>query len=114
VNKSLAFRWSAMKLLIFFAILAAMGAAGQADADIFRCPNGNLVSSGDSISEVVVKCDPPTNKVKRTEGDETSRGRIRYVEIEEWTYNQGPQSLVHYLIFRDGVLTQVRTGTFGR
>lgn len=103
-----------MRRLIITGILAILGAAGQADADIFRCPNGNLVSSGDSISEVVVKCDPPTNKVKRTEGDETARGRIRYVEVEEWTYNQGLNTLVHYLVFRDGILVEVRTGTFGR
>lgn len=103
-----------MKRLIITGILAIFGAAGQADADIFRCPNGNLVSSGDSISEVVVKCDPPTNKVKRTESDETARGRIRYVEVEEWTYNQGLNTLVHYLVFRDGILVEVRTGTFGR
>lgn len=103
-----------MKRVIITGILAIWGVAAQAGADIFRCPNGNLVSTGDSISEVVVKCDPPTNRVKRTEGDETARGRIRYVEVEEWTYNQGPHTLVHYLIFRDGVLTQVRTGTFGR
>lgn len=94
--------------------LALLVVATTAQADIFRCPNGNLVSSGDSISEVLVKCDPPTNKVKRTEGEDTSRGRVRYVEVEEWTYNQGPHTLVHYLIFRDGLLVTVKTGTFGR
>jgi len=88
--------------------------AGTTHADNFRCPNGNIVSSGDSISEVAVKCDQPTNKFKRTEGDETAKGRIRYVEVEEWTYNEGINTLVHYLIFRDGVLIEVRTGTFGR
>jgi hypothetical protein len=85
-----------------------------ASADNFRCPNGSIVSSGDSISEVMVKCDPPDNKVKRTDSDETVRGRIRYVEVEEWTYNQGPNTLVHYLTFRNGVLIEVKTGTFGR
>ena len=103
-----------MKLSICVGIFMLTGFAGQVCADTFRCPNGNLVSTGDSISEVVVKCDPPTNKVKRTEGEDTSRGRVRYVEIEEWTYNEGPHTLVHYLTFRDGVLVQVRTGSFGR
>jgi len=83
-------------------------------ADNFRCPNGSIVSSGDSISEVMVKCDPPTNKIKRTDSDETVRGRIRYIEVEEWTYNEGPNTLVHYLTFRNGVLIEVTTGTFGR
>jgi len=103
-----------MRRLISTGILVIWGVTGQAEADIFRCPNGNLVSSGDSISEVVVKCDPPTNKIKRIEGDETAKGRIRYVEVEEWTYNEGLNTLVHYLVFRNGILVEVRTGTFGR
>ncbi|MBC8018754.1 MAG: DUF2845 domain-containing protein [Verrucomicrobia bacterium] len=88
--------------------------AAVARANNFRCPNGSIVSSGDSISEVMVKCDPPTNKIKRTDSDETFRGRVRYIEVEEWTYNEGPHTLVHYLTFRNGVLTEVKTGTFGR
>jgi hypothetical protein len=102
-----------MKLIGIVASIVVFWAAG-ASADNFRCPNGSIVSSGDSISEVVVKCDPPTNKVKRTDSDETFRGRIRYVEVEEWTYNEGPHTLVHYLTFRNGVLIEVKTGTFGR
>jgi hypothetical protein len=96
-------------LLIIFALYPSL-----VRADNFRCPNGSIVSTGNSISEVIVKCDPPTNKVKRTEGDQTFRGRVRYVEVEEWTYNEGLHTLVHYLLFRDGILVQVRTGTFGR
>lgn len=86
----------------------------QAFADNFRCPNGSIVSTGDSISEVMVKCDPPTNKIRRTDSDETSRGRVRYVEVEEWTYNEGPNTLIHILTFRNGILIEVNTGTFGR
>ena len=102
-----------MKLLLSFVAVLAF-AAPPAFADNFRCPNGSIVSSGDSISEVVVKCDPPTNKIKRTDSEETIRGRVRYIEVEEWTYNQGLNTLVHYLTFRNGVLTDVKTGTFGR
>ena len=102
-----------MKQLFLLTTLLILSAPA-AFADNFRCPNGSIVSSGDSISEVMVKCDPPTNKIKRTDSDETSRGRVRYIEVEEWTYNQGPNTLVHYLTFRNGVLTEVRTGTFGR
>ena len=99
-------------LVALFLMLA--GFATTARADIFRCPNGNLVSSGDSISEVIVKCDPPTAIIKRNEPGETARGRVLYTEVEEWTYNQGPHTLVHYLEFRNGILSVVRTGTFGR
>lgn len=88
--------------------------ASNAFAGDFRCPNGSIVSTGDSISEVMVKCDPPTNRIKRTDSEETFRGRVRYIEVEEWTYNEGPHTLVHYLTFRNGVLTEIKTGTFGR
>jgi len=102
-----------MKRLFLLATLLVFSVPA-AHADNFRCPNGSIVSSGDTISEVMVKCDPPTNKIKRTDSDETSRGRVRYIEVEEWTYNEGPHTLIHYLTFRNGVLTEVRTGTFGR
>ena len=99
-----------------FVLLAAflLISTAEVSADNFRCPNGGIVSSGDTISEVMVKCDPPTTLIKRTDSDETVRGRIRYIEVEEWTYNEGPNTLVHYLIFRNGRLVEVRTGTFGR
>jgi len=100
------------KLFLLVAILVV--STSHAFADNFRCPNGSIVSRGDSISEVVVKCDPPTNKVKRTDSEDTFSGRVRYIEVEEWTYNQGPNTLVHYLTFRNGVLVEVKTGTFGR
>ena len=102
-----------MKQFIMLAAILVL-CVPEAFADNFRCPNGSIVSSGDSISEVMVKCDPPSNKIKRTDSDETSRGRVRYIEVEEWTYNEGPHTLVHYLTFTNGVLTDVKTGTFGR
>jgi hypothetical protein len=101
--------------LLIAGCLALLGmTAAAAQADNFRCPNGSIVSSGDSISEVMVTCDPPTNKVKRTDSEDTSGGRVRYIEVEEWTYNQGPNTLIHYLTFRNGVLIEVKTGSFGR
>jgi hypothetical protein len=103
-----------MPAVLIAVLFVLAGYVTTAQADIFRCPNGSLVSSGDSVSEVIVKCDPPTAVVKRSEPGETSRGRVLYVEVEEWTYNQGPHTLVHYLEFRNGILTGVRTGSFGR
>jgi hypothetical protein len=102
-----------MKLLCILATVLVFSVS-ESCADNFRCPNGSIVSSGDSLSEVMVKCDPPTNKIKRTDSDETVRGRVRYIEVEEWTYNEGLHTLVHYLTFRNGVLTEIKTGSFGR
>jgi hypothetical protein len=99
------------KVTILLAVLTAI--VSSAYADNFRCPNGSIVSSGDSVSEVIVKCDTPTNKVKRVDS-EIVNGGVRNTEIEEWTYNEGLHTLVHYLIFRNGTLTEIKTGTFGR
>ena len=103
-----------MRLIAGAIFLAIISITAIADAGTFRCPNGNLVSTGDSISQVMVECDAPTNKIKRIDSEETSRGRARYIEVEEWIYNQGPNTLVHFLIFRNGTLVEVKTGGFGR
>jgi hypothetical protein len=88
-------------------------------ADNFRCPNGNIVSTGDSISMVAVKCDPPAGVFKREEPVEAEFNRVDgktgsktvYIEVQEWTYTQG-STLLHTLIFRNGILSEVRTGGF--
>jgi hypothetical protein len=83
-------------------------------ADTFRCPNGTIVSTGDSISEVVLKCDRPTFVYSHNQPEANSAGRIAYVEIQEWTYDQGRQNFVYFLIFRNGILTEIRSGGYGR
>ncbi|MSN24694.1 MAG: DUF2845 domain-containing protein [Geobacter sp.] len=104
-----------------FAVLATVMllSSGQVYADNFRCPNGNIVSTGDSIAIVAAKCDPPAGSFKREEPMEIevsnaeikSGTKIIYIEVQEWTYNQG-STLLHTLIFRNGVLSEVRTGGF--
>ena len=99
-------------VVISFPVLSAF-------ADNFRCPNGKIVSTGDSISTVAVKCDPPAGMFKREEPTDSEFRRMDgrtgtrsvYIEVEEWTYNQG-SSLLHTLIFRNGILSEVRTGSF--
>jgi len=104
-----------------FVVLTAviLLSAGQAFADNFRCPNDNIVSTGDSISTVAAKCDPPAGSFKREEPMEIEVSKAEsetgtksiYIEVQEWTYNQG-STLLHTLIFRNGVLSEVRTGGF--
>lgn len=101
-------------VIILFSAVAAF-------ADNFRCPNGNIVSTGDSISTVAARCDPPDGTFKREEPVESefgsvygrSRTKIVYIEVQEWLYSRG-STLLHTLIFRNGILTEVRTGGFAR
>ena len=103
-----------MKKFIAVCAVVILLSAVQAFADNFRCPNGTIVSTGDSISTVATKCDPPAGTFKREEPmvlDNTSRAKIIYIEVQEWTYTQG-STLLHTLIFRNGILSEVRTGGF--
>ena len=83
-------------------------------ADNFRCPNGSIVSTGDSIGVVATKCDKPSYIAKRIEPEESTRGRAVYIEVEEWTYNEGPDRLLHFLTFRNGILVEIRSGGYGK
>lgn len=93
--------------MILFAVPAAF-------ADNFRCPNGAIVSTGDRVSEVYVKCDPPTFRDTRTESEAGRKGATILVNVEEWTYNEGPNRLMHLLVFYNGVLSEVRTLGYGK
>lgn len=106
------------RIITVFAIGIAFS-AGQAFADNYRCPNENIVSTGDSISTVASKCDPPALMFKREEPmtiednreDSKTGTKIIYIEVLEWTYNQG---LSHTLIFRNGIFSEIRFGGFAK
>jgi len=87
--------------------------AAAAHADNFRCPNGNIVSTGDSLSTVAIKCDAPTF-VTRSEEPVSHRGTSVHAQDEEWTYNEGAHRFIHTLVFHNGTLIQVRSEGFGR
>jgi hypothetical protein len=83
-------------------------------ADDFRCPNGALVSIGAPLSEVSIHCDAPTSKATRTESEPGPGGAMILTEVEEWTFNEGPHRFVHLLVFRKGVLSEVKTLGYGK
>ena len=110
------------KIMKWIFALISVGVALSAEhsfAENFRCPNGNIVSTGDSISSVASKCDPPAMTFKREEpmtidvrgADGKGDTRIIYIEVQEWTYNQG---LSHTLIFRNGIFSEIRFNGFAR
>lgn len=102
-------------MIIRVLILVCCSLAAQAAyADNFRCPNGSIVSTGDSISVVAVKCDTPSFVARREEPASSNRGKTVYIEVQEWTYNEGPNRLIHTLIFSNGILEAVQSGGFGR
>lgn len=108
-----------MKVFITVIAVVIAFSANRAIADNFRCPNDNIVSTGDSISTVASKCDSPDFTFKREEpisiDDSRTNGKPRskivYIEVQEWTYNQ---VFSHSLIFRNGILSEVRFGGYAK
>jgi uncharacterized protein DUF2845 len=76
-----------------------------------------IVSIGDSKSDVLAKCGEPAGKDSREEAQSELPGagtmRRTYVTIEEWTYNFGPNRFVRIFTFRNGIVTDIRTGGYG-
>ena len=85
-------------------------------ADSISCDRG-IVSNGDPVVDLVVKCGQPEWKDTRTEEivdrlDHDSK-RKTYVTVEDWTYNFGPDAFMRIVTVRNGVVTEVRTGQYG-
>jgi hypothetical protein len=76
-----------------------------------------IVTIGDSKSEVIAKCGEPAGKDFQQEELkkklDSGQERSVFVTIEEWTYNLGPNRFVRILIFRNGKLTEIKTGGYG-
>lgn len=75
-----------------------------------------LVSIGDSKTDVLAKCGEPSLTNAHVEEfrerlDDTTR--TVSVNVEEWTYNLGPTRFVRILTFRNSKLTDIKTGNYG-
>jgi len=88
-----------MLFLILFPALSF-----SALADTFRCPTHELVSTGDNISVVLMKCGEPSHREKRSTGGTLAMGP----EVEEWTYNEGGGDFMYILTFTNGKLTRIQ------
>jgi hypothetical protein len=90
----------------------------KSDSSAQRECTEQVVAVGDSKSDVLSKCGKPTFKDKR---QEELKGRTisgqehtEFVTIEEWTYNLGPNRFLRILTFRNGKLTDMKTGGYGK
>lgn len=76
-----------------------------------------IVSIGDSKSDVLAKCGDPTWKDARQEEfkERLDSGLMRnvFVTIDEWTYNLGPNRFVRIFTFRNGKLVDIKPGGYG-
>ena len=102
-------RQTYLKLITLFSVALIVSSVPiDVLADTFRCPNGNFVSTGDSMGLVAAKCDRP--KSKNRIGSSRSAGK----RSSEWTYNMGPRDFIYILRFRNGKLASIEnTGQYG-
>jgi len=75
---------------------------------------------GDSTFDTLARCGEPASRdekvVERIEGvvgPDGSRTATVTSTVEIWTYDFGPQVLVRRLVFRDGTLRRIDTGSWG-
>lgn len=101
-----------MMLLIFLVSVATL------PAHALRCGNA-LVAEGDHKTEVLRKCGDPINvdiRFERRNVVDPHHGSHRpdydrvypTAEVEEWTYNFGPQRFMQLLRFENGILKEIR------
>jgi len=94
------------------------GGYGSAKEQAGRSQCGDqIISVGDSAADVMAKCGKPAWQDKR---EEVIRGQLDdntvrkvSVTVEDWTYNFGPNQFLRIFTFRNGKVTDVRTGGYG-
>jgi hypothetical protein len=88
----------------------------QNEAEQREC-GGRVISVGDVKSEVLAKCGEPAVKDSRQEELREKSGEDRehrvFVTIEEWTYDFGPNRFMRIITFRNGTVSDIRTGGYG-
>lgn len=95
------------------------------DAPADSCRWGNkLVSTGDTKSEVLANCAPPTwaeERIERIHGDsyyneeevrEPIFGKVKET-VDEWVYNFGPNRFIQIFRFENGKLVGIENGNYG-
>jgi Protein of unknown function (DUF2845) len=96
----------------------------RGEAASLRC-GSDLISDGASKADVLLKCGEPMLKETRIEYEgvkqkykspdvDTTAERVVQKTIDEWTYNFGAQRFIQVVVFENGKLVDVRSGTYGR
>jgi len=125
--------WLSRAILGLMLFLPASDMQAAAPLGNFRCDKG-IVSRGDRMFDVLVKCGEPTYRSTRYEkrikkdffrdifpdGNKREEEAYRepflveeFVEIQEWAYNFGSLQFIRYLTFENGILVVIEIGDYG-
>lgn len=101
-------------LLIALAIIALIPGVGMSSG--YRC-EGKIISVGDTSGDLIAKCGEPDWKQSSTEEiittiDKDTTKKI-LIDVEEWTYNLGPDRFMRIFKLKDGRVVEMRLGDYG-
>jgi hypothetical protein len=104
-----------MKLYFWCILMLSFFIAAPISVFALDC-SGDIISEGDSASEVLGKCGQPTSATQREQViiDHHSEERvITPVLIDDWIYNFGPDRFQYRIILRNGRVWQIESLDYG-
>lgn len=122
-----------IRMLVAWVCLAPL--AGSVDLvsafDAMRC-SGKLIHLGDPADKLLTACGPPTSvdeweeerityfntppppdQYRAFEHDGKGYRVRRFVRIELWTYNKGPNRFIEYVRIENGKILKIDNGGYG-
>jgi len=106
-----------MNAKVLILILSILSFPAHAIADSLSCVGG-IVSTGDAAVDLLLKCGKPdwqeSHHEEITDRYAPNIKQRTYITVEQWTYNFGPQQLLRTVTLRNGVITDIKTGQYGR
>jgi len=104
-----------IQLTVIFLILATLYPL-VAVADSMRC-GSRLVTTSDTKADVLIRCGAPDWRDQWSEKfiEDFSGLHERRIstERERWIYNFGPQKFLRFLVFKNGKLMTISSGSYG-
>ncbi len=105
------------KLIIFVCFLSLMMVVPYFSVygDSFSCAGG-IVSIGDRSFDVLAKCGQPdfrdSHQEEVVQQFDDTRKKV-FINVEEWTYNLGPNQFTRIVVLKNGRIAEIKTGSYG-
>lgn len=84
-------------------------------AESYSC-EGGIISTNDRSSDVRAKCGRPdsidSHQEEVIQQSDDTRQKV-YINVEEWSYNFGPTQFTRLIVLKNGVVTEIKTGSYG-
>ena len=78
----------------------------------FFC-DGGVVAEGDSQTDVLRRCGPPTFRTAPDKVYIDRGGYVRQTTVIQWIYNPGPRRFIRTITFVGGYVSDIDEGDYG-